>query len=155
MARRFSLLVADDDATSRNSMGNLLEREGYRVFLAESGLEVIQLAREEEIHGLILDMQMPGLSGLETLRQIREAQEPIPTILISSEPWKEILVEALAEGVFAFMQKPIEEGILRASIAKLLDRCGGEASLRLSIQIYRSVPIEPSKKIGDRSDLNS
>lgn len=141
MVRRFSLLVADDDPAYRSTLGDCLEKEGYRVFRAGCGQEALDLARGEEIHGLILDMQMPDFSGLETFRRLRESFGPIPTILISSEPWKEIQIEAMDEGVFSFMQKPIPDEILRSAIAKLLDRCLPEGSLRLSIQVYRQAHI--------------
>lgn len=124
----------------------VLSREGYRVFRASGGKEAIEMARLEEIHGLIINMHMPDLSGIETLRRMRSENFRIPSILISSLPWKETQLEALEMGVFSFIQKPVGEDILKVSVARLLDRCCSEQSLRLSIQLYRSPAEETAKK---------
>lgn len=145
MVRRFSLLVADDDADIRNALGDLLERDGYRVLRAACGLEALQLAKGEDLHGLIIDMHMPDLTGLQTLKRLQDEMLRIPSILISAEPWKEMQLEAMDVGVFSFIQKPVDEGILRTSVAKLLERCGSESQLRLSIQTYRRGEIEPRR----------
>lgn len=123
MARRYSFIIADDDLDGRDVMGSTLRREGYRVLLASRGMEAIEMARSEQIHGLVIEMRLPDLTGIETLRRMRAENFRIPSILISSERWKEVQLEALDVGAFSFIQKPIGDGILRTSVARLLERC--------------------------------
>lgn len=145
MSRRFSLLIADQDSESCSRIGAALERDGYRVLCVESGQEAIRVTKAEAIHGAVLSMQLPDLSGIETLRKIQSLVDAVPSILISTEPWKELQLEALDMGVSSFMQKPIAEEILRTTVAKLLDRRWPEGSLKFSIEIYRG-PKETKSK---------
>lgn len=142
MPRHFSLLLADPDSGCREQLGAVLEKDGYRVLSAGSGKEALRIAQEEALHGALLSMQMADLSWIDTLRGMKEAAATVPSILLSSEPWKELQLEALDMGVFAFMQKPVTHEILRTAVAKLLERRWPEGSLNFSIEIYK----DPSRR---------
>lgn len=137
MSRHFSLLLAEPDQDSREQLGAALGKDGYCVIPASTGTEAVRIAREQAIHGAVVSMQLPDLSGIETLRRMQGIEASIPSILISSEPWKELQLEALDLGVFSFIQKPVADEILRTTVAKLMDRRWPEGSFRFSIEIYR------------------
>lgn len=114
----FSLIVADDQPTLREGMAELLEREGYRVFRAGGGVAALEIATRERVHCSILDLHMPDLSGIETMR--RFALRAIPSILVSGEPSPELEREALSAGAFTFLRKPVPPEVLRTSVARAL-----------------------------------
>ena len=114
----FSLIVADDQPTLREGMAELLEREGYRVHRAEGGVAALEIAMRERVHCSILDVHMPDLSGIETMR--RFALRAIPSILVSGEPSAELEREALSAGAFTFLRKPVSADDLRTNVARAL-----------------------------------
>jgi adenylate cyclase len=80
------LLVADDDASNREMLARRLQRQGYRVSHASSGLEVLRMVRAEKFDLVLLDMIMPGLDGYQVLTRMKSdpATADIPVIIISS-----------------------------------------------------------------------
>ena len=66
-----SLLITDDDADFRETLGDIFERRGFRILLAPDGEEALQIAVREPVHLLVTDLHMPRLSGLETIRRMR------------------------------------------------------------------------------------
>jgi CheY-like chemotaxis protein len=130
-ADKLRLLVADDDADLRESLGEFFSREGFRVALAASGLEAIELLRQHSFHVSVLDGHMPGLTGPQVLRRLLAdkglAALP-PTLLVSSditiEAWvrEQFGVGAGAISTVGFIPKPIRLDALRRSIQQLLGR---------------------------------
>lgn len=85
---RIRLLVADDDASLRETLGEFFAREGYSVQLASSGLEAIEFLRRRLCDVSVLDGHMPGLTGPQVLRQLLSDAGPAaipPTLLVSSD----------------------------------------------------------------------
>ena len=81
----YSILITDDDAAVRETLREILVPQGYRTFLAESGEEAIDIVRDNHVHIALLDMNLPRLSGLETLAIFRQMREALPAILISGD----------------------------------------------------------------------
>ena len=77
-----SLLITDDDSDFRETLHLALEPRGFRTLLAGDGEEALQIVRREEVHLLLLDMHMPKLTGLETLRLVRQFRAMLPCILL-------------------------------------------------------------------------
>jgi len=121
---RWSLLVADDDPLLREGMAEVLEREGYRIFLADGGLRAVEIARTERIHCSVLDVNMPDLSGIEALRRLAEFLGRMPSILVSGEASEQVVREALSVGAFTFLRKPVPPETLRTSVARALEAYG-------------------------------
>ncbi len=100
------ILVTDDERAIRNTLKEILEFEGYKVFTAESGSEALDIAAKEHIDLVLLDIKMQGMDGLETLKAIRENKYEFPVIMISGHGTIEIAVEATKQGAHDFLEKP-------------------------------------------------
>jgi len=132
------LLVADDEAAERKELAKVLEREGHRVLAAACQEETLEIIEREPIHGLILNAGMEDFSGIQVLKMLRARRKAIPSILIAEEPWKELQLEALTGGAFAFLLKPVGETILKDAVSKLLDRNFAENPPTFPIQVLKS-----------------
>ncbi|MFH1268648.1 MAG: response regulator [Planctomycetota bacterium] len=102
-----SLLITDDDRAFRETLQGVFEPRGYRTLLAGDGEEALSIIRREEVHLLLLDMHMPKLTGLETLRRVKQFKSVLPCILLSAN-LDEILVEqARMAQAFSVLSKPV------------------------------------------------
>lgn len=103
-----TVLVVDDDPTQRRLIQAVLDREGYAVVHAESGGEAIdRLTKGGGADVVLLDLVMPGLSGLETLAEIRTAGVPTPVIVLTANGGIETVVKAMQAGAQDFFVKPV------------------------------------------------
>ena len=87
-----SLLITDDDRDFRETLQGAFEPQGFRTLLAGDGEEALRIVRSEEVHLLLVDMHMPKLTGLETLRRVKQIKATLPCILISAN-LDEVLIE--------------------------------------------------------------
>jgi two-component system sensor histidine kinase RpfC len=110
-ARKLHVLVADDNPTNREVVGRILERGGHSVTLVGGGeraLDELERARPDVV---LLDRNMPGLGGIETLQAMRlitRGEARLPIIMLSADVTPEVKHEALEAGFDAFLPKPIE-----------------------------------------------
>ena len=120
-SRRTILLVEDFDDT-RLMMKLWLVKEGYHVVEAESGEEAIRLAQEEPPDLIIMDMMMPGLSGLDATQRIREHQalRQTPIVAVSAYGADEYRAIALEAGCNEYVSTPFEPSALHELIKSLL-----------------------------------
>ncbi len=79
-----SLLITDDDPSFRETLQVVFEPEGFNTLLASDGEEALEIVRQQEVHLVILDMHMPKLTGLETLRLLKRFRSTLPCILLSA-----------------------------------------------------------------------
>src|SRR5215510_7691810 len=95
-----TLLLVDDDAMNRDALSRRLERSGYRVLLAEGGAEALEIARTQAVDLVLLDVMMPGMSGIDTLRLLRESRSlaELPVIMVTAKDQSGDMVEALELG---------------------------------------------------------
>jgi two-component system sensor histidine kinase/response regulator len=108
MTPRPAILIVDDELKNIQVVGALLLREGYEVITARGGEEGITKAREAAPDLILLDLMMPGLSGTEVARQLREdpAWLPVPILFLSAATNKSFIVEALEAGAVDYVPKP-------------------------------------------------
>ena len=119
----YQILVSDDDKTCRETVRDVLASQGYRTHLASCGREAIQVARRQFLHVVIVDMNMPDLSGLETVTIIRrEVSVAVPSILMSADPSRELMRQALSAHFDSFMPKPLDVGSLRHVVEEIIRR---------------------------------
>ncbi len=105
---RASILVVDDEPAIRESLRMVLEFEGYRVEEAAHGLEALQKTRERPPDAILLDLRMPEMDGLETLKSLRERGYEMPVIVLSGHADVATAVEATRRGAFDFFEKPLQ-----------------------------------------------
>src|SRR5215470_9690070 len=104
-----SVLVVDDEPDIRESLRGILEDEGYKVLVAESGESCLEQLRKRSCDVVLLDIWLPGIDGLETLERIRQIQsEDAPeVVVISGHGTIETAVRATKLGAFDFLEKPL------------------------------------------------
>lgn len=116
-----TVLVADDSKVVRVKTGRLLEKQGWRVLLAEDGQAAVQLLQSESLDLLITDVEMPGLDGFELTRRLRASARwaRLPVIMVTSSDDKH-RDEAFAVGVNVLLGKPYADEALVAHAKQLL-----------------------------------
>jgi two-component system, NtrC family, response regulator AtoC len=114
------ILIADDDAVSCQLFAETLEREGYRLDRAQSGEEALACLGDGVHDLLIIDVRMPGMTGLEATRIVHERYPSVPVIVMTAFGSMETAVEAIHEGAFDFISKPMNLEELRKTVARAL-----------------------------------
>ena len=102
-----NILVVDDERSIRESLRGVLEDEGYKVLMAESGEACLETLRKRSCEVALLDIWLPGIDGLETLEQIKQLEQPPEVIMISGHGTIETAVRATKLGAFDFLEKPL------------------------------------------------
>jgi adenylate cyclase len=121
---QMTVLVADDDATTRTVLSRMLENAGYRVITADRGEKCLFLAMEKKIDAFLVDISMPGLSGIELCRRIRaiERYKITPIMFITSMDENDRLTEAFEAGATDFISKPANQVVLTARLHSHLQK---------------------------------
>lgn len=108
------IAIIDDDRSIRDAMSSLVRSAGYRSVEFESATEFLEHDHKEEIACLMLDMHMPGLSGLELQQRLAEMKHPIPAIFVTVHH-ADVREMALQQGAVAVLGKPCsDEDLLKA-----------------------------------------
>lgn len=116
------ILIADDDAAIRTSLGKVLEQAGYEIALASNGLDALQAIHNDEVDLLILDIMMPKFNGFEVCERLREQGNLIPIIMLSAKG--DIVDKSMGFklGVDDFVVKPFDSYELRLRVEAQLRR---------------------------------
>ena len=101
------ILIVDDESEIRLSLKGVLEDEGYKTSVAESGEACLELLRKQALDVVLLDVWLPGIDGLETLQKIRELDKAPEVIMISGHGTIETAVRATKLGAYDFLEKPL------------------------------------------------
>jgi CheY-like chemotaxis protein/nitrogen-specific signal transduction histidine kinase len=117
------VLLVEDNTVAQRFMTTLLERRGYTVALAPDGMVALQLAEQQPFDLVLMDLQMPGIDGLETARRLRQtaAAANVPIIACTANPSSEVRAECTAAGMNDFLSKPVNS----AELFTVLERYGG------------------------------
>lgn len=118
-----SVLIADDDPGIRDSLRETLDREGWQTFTAEDGHGAVEVVRVRVVRVVLVDMQMPDMSGLETLREIRQIVALLPVIAMTADRDRWARDEVVAAGAFDLLWKPLR----REDVVSALERALREA----------------------------
>ena len=117
-----SLLITDDDHGFRETLRSVFEPEGFRTILAGDGEEALDIVRCQEVHLVLLDMQMPKLTGLETLRLLKQFKAMLPCILMSADLTDLLIEQALRAQAFSVLSKPISRRQITGVVYQALER---------------------------------
>jgi CheY-like chemotaxis protein len=115
-----SILITDDDRSYRETLAEVLEPHGYRTLLAEDGDEALRMVQSEQVHLLLLDMHMPRLTGLETIRLVRQIKVLLPCILMSARADADLVDQARRARVFSVLAKPVSRGTITQTVGSAL-----------------------------------
>jgi DNA-binding NtrC family response regulator len=102
------ILAVDDDSSFLLSIKKLLKISGFNVRTTDNPMQVMDEIRNYNYSSVLLDIQMPGVTGIELIKQILAERPSIPIIVISGNSGIEIAVEAIKLGAFDFLQKPVD-----------------------------------------------
>jgi len=121
------VLVVDDDPDTVDLLTTILSDAGYEVVAAFTGGDGLMVLEVESPDVILLDLQMPGLHGMDVLRRLRMARPEIPVIIVSGQGDAELARATLRRGAVDYIRKPMNpEHLVRAVAAAL----GGRAALR-------------------------
>jgi two-component system phosphate regulon sensor histidine kinase PhoR len=120
--RRRKILIVDDDQFTLGSMARALEGESYEVLTATSGSGAIKLLKQESFDLVLTDLKMPGVDGLEVLRQAREIAPQTVVVILTAYASLGSAIEALREGAYDYLLKPCSDGELKLRIERGLER---------------------------------
>ncbi|QDH70003.1 ATP-binding protein [Marilutibacter alkalisoli] len=152
--RSLSILVADDHAANRNVLQRLLEKAGHKVFTVGGGEEVLDAIAETDFDAIITDLHMPGLSGLDLLRQMRVMAagggSQTPVLILSADVTPESIRACEEAGARAFLSKPAVTSRLLDTLAGIAGGDDDQASPMLALRDT----LPPSDSVFDASVLD-
>jgi DNA-binding NtrC family response regulator len=117
-----TILVVDDEKSVRDSIKMILEYEKYSVLFAENGTKALSILKETPLDAVLLDIKMPGMDGIDVLRQIKSLQNDLPVIMISGHGTFETAVEATKLGAFDYLPKPLDRDKLLITLRNALEQ---------------------------------
>jgi two-component system response regulator HydG len=117
-----TVLVVDDEPAIVDSLQKILERESLRVMTAGSGGEALELIRRHPVSVLLTDLMMPGMSGMDLLRASKSVAPETETVLMTAYGTVENAVEAMKQGAYDFVTKPIKRAHLVRVVGKAIEK---------------------------------
>lgn len=115
-----NILIVDDQAGIRLLLNEVFVKEGYTTHVASNGHEALEIFKETELDCILLDIKMPGMDGIEVLKQIRIMNQNIPVLMMTAYGEKELVEMATKLDVVQFFTKPFNIFEVRDYINKLL-----------------------------------
>lgn len=136
-----TILWVDDEIESLQSHILFLKNKGYEVNAMTNGLDAIDFVKENPVDVVLLDETMPGISGLETLAKIKEANQQIPVVLITKNETENLMDEAIGRQITDYLIKPVNPNQVLLSLKKILDnkRLVGETTTTAYQQQFRDL----------------
>ena len=117
-----SLLITDDDPGFRETLRVIFEPKGFRTLLAGDGEEALKIVHRETVHVVLLDMHMPKLTGLETLRLLKEFRALLPCILLSAQLDEFMIEQARLAHAYSVLSKTVTVGQITSAVRQALQR---------------------------------
>jgi len=120
MTKKPSILVVDDKPAMREALKDWLREDGYEVGLAAGGEEAIVKAKEKTWDVVLLDLKMPGMDGLETMKRLKEVSADTEILMMTAYATVDTAVQAMKEGAFDYLVKPFDPDEIELQIKKIL-----------------------------------
>ena len=113
-----TILIVEDDTENRAAMVKVLEGAGYKTLETDNGQQALDLIHEEDVDILVTDLRLPIMDGVELLKRAKAASQEIEVIMITGHGTVEIAVEAIKEGAYDFITKPVKKAQLLRAVEK-------------------------------------
>ena len=139
--KRARILVVDDERFFREAIREALEGAGLECVTAANGPEALELAREWDFGVVVLDIQLPGIDGIEVLRRLREHHPALRVVILSAHTDQEIVLEALRLGASDYLAKPLHDEELVLAVKRALEThaiAAGWDKLRARLSLLES-----------------
>jgi DNA-binding response OmpR family regulator len=140
-----SILVIEDDRSLREGLSMNFYLQGYRVTSARDGEEGLRRAFDDRPDLIVLDIMLPGMSGLEILAELRERHQDVPVLILSARGKTGDKVEGLRLGADDYLGKPFELPELLARVEALLRRRRGEREIAAPIR-FGDIEVDPTRR---------
>ncbi len=138
--QRHSVMIVDDEPIVRESIGDWLKDAGYQVATAESGEEALELIEKQDFSVMVLDIRMPGKTGITVLREVKAQRPWIKSIIITAYPSAETTAEAMKLGAIDYLVKPVAPDDLERLIRETLSSVGREPTVTTEVRITPKPP---------------
>ncbi len=135
-----SVLIVDDEPIVRESIRDWLKDAGYQVTTAESGEEALELIEKQDFGVMVLDIRLPGKTGIMVLKEVKAQRPWIKSIIITAYPSSETTSEAKKLGAIDYLVKPIIPDDLERLIREILDSVGQEPTITTEVEIRPKPP---------------
>lgn len=124
----FKILVVDDNRSLAEVLADVFEAKGYEPALAFDGIQALEKIKAQHFDCVLMDIRMPGLSGVDAFKEMKKLAPSIPVILMTAYSVQGLIEEARAEGVLAILQKPVAP----QKIFGIVDELKGFSSLLIA-----------------------
>ena len=114
------LLIVDDQLGIRMLLKEVFAQEGYEISLASNGYEALKIIEEKQIDGVLLDMKIPGMDGIQILKKIKEKSTDIPVMMMTAYGELNLIQEAMSLGSSLYFTKPFDIFEVRDAVNNLL-----------------------------------
>jgi len=141
-----SILIVDDEMAVRESLRQILKPQ-YEIFTAADGHEALECVRQHKVDLITLDLKMPGLSGIDVLREVKKLRDDVEVIIITAYGTATNAGESIYFGAGDFIIKPFDVFDINTKIKKSLDRQSKNLEIKKLIRQIREVlPVKEKKK---------
>ena len=160
------IVIIDDEQRMCDSLSALLTNDGYEVVTFQNSIEAIESLSNGRVDLVISDIKMPQMGGIEILRKVKSIDEGIPVMLMTGYASLDTAMEAVTEGAYDYLLKPVEFNYLSLAVKRAMEKRRGELSrLRLVEELHLSNMIlqrrvgelnalyEAGKQIGSTANL--
>ncbi len=120
MSKNPRILVVDDEAAMRESLTDWLMEDDYEVSQASSGEEAVSMVKEKDFDVVLLDLKMPGMDGLETMKGLKEVSPETEIVMMTAYATVDTAVQAMKVGAFDYMVKPFDPDEIEIHIKKII-----------------------------------
>lgn len=146
-----NLLVVDDDLANLELLSRRLTRQGYEVTTVDGGQKALDMLEKQNFDLIVLDMLMPGLSGIQVLRQLKSnpVLRPIPVIMISALDDTDSVVQCISLGAEDYVFKPFNPVLLKARVGAALEKYRLRENQAKKITVFISSPgdVIPERRV--------
>jgi len=123
------ILITDDSNGFSKTMAMILRRKGHHVIIADSGSQAIDRVKKQSFDMVFMDIKMPGMNGVETLKKIKEKRPGTVVIMMTAYAVDDLLRQSVAEGAEGLLYKPVNMEQVFQLIDERVGRCNSKAVL--------------------------
>lgn len=134
-----SILIVDDEVLTLSNLKKALEKEGYEILLADSGETGLEIFKKHRPNLALVDLMLPGIDGIEVLKQIKETDTNTAVIMITAYEIIEKAIQAMKLGAYDYLLKPFKISDLKTSVARAIELQS------LKIRVLETVETEKGK----------
>jgi signal transduction histidine kinase/DNA-binding response OmpR family regulator len=143
MEEQASLLIVDDDESTRRSLALIFSKKGYETETAETGQEALEKARERFFNVALLDIKLPDMEGVELLAPLKEMHPDMVLIIVTAYASLRTAVQALNSGASAYITKPLN---MDDALAKVRDVCEKQSLVKENRRLYQEAQRELTER---------